>query len=440
MTIASTLSSTRRGAVPTGMLFVTGISLIAAVDAGFRGVLPESLCLLLPALSASAGMGLALYLFRERGTSRNALRPHQIGRGDWSDHEELQPDVVTASKDCAIHDIVGKAPVISEKTSVQRAVVELGHYPAFTDILSKQMTAVTELSEEAAGSILSNLTKADSNITSLLNFIQQSGSNDQVGRVITQIESQMEGCRRLLERFAARQLHNAQLGLQHGSKIAADTNSLLDTLIKVTGISRQTTMLSFNVSIEAARVSEASQGFSIIAIEIRKLASEVQILSRDMHARVEALVQSVTVDLPELAKQRERAEGDAIVNISETLNTLGDNLIALIKHQRDILQKVESESESIARPIMDIMGSIQFQDIIRQQLGQLDHMAETVSEHIKSIGVMLANSGDAMGEETLLQKLDGMFDSYVMARQRETHMSARGQTVENAAELAVELF
>jgi methyl-accepting chemotaxis protein len=436
MTVASTLCSAPRGAAPRTMLFLTGISFIAVVDAIFRAVLPESLSMLLPALTASAGMGLAWCLFKERLTfTGNALHPHQGGGGVWNDHAAAPPDVRQTTDDRAIHDNSSAADML-QNASIQRAVAELGHYPAFTYILNKQMNAVTELSEEAAGSILSNLTDADSKITSLLNFIRQSGSNDQVERVITQIESQMEGCRHLLERFAARQLENSRLGRQHGSKIAADTKSVLETLVKVTGISRQTTMLSFNVSIEAARVDEASKGFSVIALEIRKLASEVQSLSKDMHVRVEALVQSVSVDLPELAKQRERAEGD----ISETLDGLGDNLVALIKHQRDILQKVENEGGSIARPIMEIMGSIQFQDIIRQQLGQLDHMAETVNSHIKSIGMMLADARDEIGEETLSQKLDGMYDNYVMARQRETHMAARGQSVEKAAGSPIELF
>jgi methyl-accepting chemotaxis protein len=441
VTEVSTPSLALRGALPRAMLFIAGVSSIAAVDAMLRAVLSENLYQLLPALSTCAGAGLAWYLAGTRGTSaRNAPNPLQDDGETRSDHAVVQANVVAAGDDRAIRDDFAAIPDARQNAGVRRAVMELGHYQAFTYILNKQMNSVTELSEEAAGSILSNLTSADGKITSLLDFIQQSGSNDLVGRVITQIESQMEDCRQLLQRFAARQSDNAELGLQQGSKIVENTNSVLDILGKVSGISRQTTMISFNVSIEAERVGEASKGFAIIALEIRKLASEVQTLSRDMHVRVQALMQSVTVDLPELAKQRERAEGEAITNITEALDGLGGNLIALITHQRNILQKVESEGESIARPILDIMGRIQFQDIIRQQLGQLDQMAEMVSEHIKSVGMMLADPEDAMGEETLSQKIDGMFDSYVMARQRDTHMAARGQSIEQAAGSLIELF
>jgi methyl-accepting chemotaxis protein len=57
--------------------------------------------------------------------------------------------------------------------------------------------------------------------------------------------------------------------------------------------------------------------------------------------------------------------------------------VTLVTHQRDTLSKVESENESIAHPVMDAMGNIQFQDIVRQQLKQLISMAEMVSDHMQ---------------------------------------------------------
>jgi hypothetical protein len=97
-------------------------------------------------------------------------------------------------------------------------------------------------------------------------------------------------------------------------------------------------MLSFNVSIEAARSGDASNGFAVIAFEIRKLASEVQTLSRDMHARVEQLMHSVTVDLENLEKQREVAGHDAIANVIRMLGGLSGSLSKLTAHERDIAE------------------------------------------------------------------------------------------------------
>ena len=64
---------------------------------------------------------------------------------------------------------------------------------------------------------------------------------------------------------------------------------------------------------------------------------------------------------------------------------MSDDLKTLIGHQRDTLSKVESENESISHTLIDAIGSIQFQDIIRQQLEQLISMAEMVSDHMRTV-------------------------------------------------------
>ena len=151
-------------------------------------------------------------------------------------------------------------------------------------------------------------------------------------------------------------------------------------------------------------------------------------------------MRTVTVDLEEQTNQRELLEHEAIADITDTLGALTDNLTTVISHQRDVLQKVETEGAAIARPIMDIMGSIQFQDIIRQQLEQLDRMAGMVGEHFGSIGAMLENGRDDDGVGTLSTRLDEMYGGYVMAGQRETHMAARGEEVAGQTGSLIEMF
>jgi hypothetical protein len=178
----------------------------------------------------------------------------------------------------------------------------------------------------------------------------------------------------------------------------------------------------------------------VIALEIRKLASEVQILSSDMHVRVERLMRSVTVDCAEFEKQRELAEHEAIANVIRVLNELSSSQSQLTMHERKILQKVGDESASIAAPIMDAMGSVQFQDIIRQQLGQLKLMSDAVGEQFESVGAMLVSPDAEMDETTLSERLDEMFSGYVMADQRETHVASWGKQLQKEPIAEIELF
>src|ERR1700675_172156 len=146
------------------------------------------------------------------------------------------------------------------------------------------MLAVTELSETTAASILKNLTGVDVQITALLNFLRQSGSNEQVAKIVTMIESQRQGCRELLDQFADRQMGDTGLGFERRSKIGEETVGVLTALEGVNGIARQTKILSFNVSIEGARAGDAGRGLSIIATEIRTRVGSAEAVHRHRYA------------------------------------------------------------------------------------------------------------------------------------------------------------
>jgi methyl-accepting chemotaxis protein len=405
---------------------------LAVADALVRPLVPAEVSVLFPALEMAAAIGLLWHFMRKLLAEPGP---------DHGAYCTLVPDeVYDAAERCRICRAAVANAFVNRDAANARAVAELGQYPTFLYMLHAQMNSVTSLSEEAASSMLTNLSNVDEKITTLLNFIRKSQSNDSVATLTAMIESQMMNCRDTLQRLDTQQQNEIEAGSRQRARIGAETDDVLGVVERVNGIARQTMMLSFNVSIEAARAGDASKGFAVIALEIRKLASEVQILSRDMHARVQQLMRSVTVDLEDFEKQREAAEHDAIANVMRTLSELGGSLGKLTAHEREILRKVEDESEAIAGPIMDVMGSIQFQDIIRQQLGQLELMSDAVGDHIKSVGAMLESPDVKMDKATLSERLDQMYSSYVMTGQRETHAAAQGRSMEKEPVAAIELF
>jgi methyl-accepting chemotaxis protein len=426
---------------------------IVAVDLLARRRLPQGISALWPALTFAAGIMVSRRPVGREHPEASAI-DNAKSRIDRAAVEleslsigalrPMAPDEAVDAEDRNSRNEGGEVLPFHAAAPTNAGVVyaseELGKYHLFTEILSKQMVSVSEISEEAAKNILANLTQIDGQNSALVGFIKQSGSNEQVAKVVALIESQMKGCQGLLERFVDTQQADAQDGAAQRARVVAETQSVLNLLESVDGIARQTRMLSFNASIEAAHAGESGRGFAVIGDEIRKLASEVQELSSAVRERVETLTRTITEDLQLESEQREQSEHDAVANIAKTLTALSDNLVTLVTHQRDTLSKVESENESIAQPVMDAMGNIQFQDIVRQQLKQLISMAEMVSDHMRTVGAALDEPRGDFSTTSLSQKLDGQFGSYVMERQFTTHRSAQGLAVTTEAVASIELF
>jgi methyl-accepting chemotaxis protein len=452
-TAMESIAQARRRTVFRAFGATVAATAIVAVDLLARRRLPEGISALLPALTFAAGIMVSRRpVGREHPEAsaidnakskidRAAVELENLSIGAL---RPMAPDDAMAAEDRNSRkedgEVLSFRAAASTNAGVEYASEELGKYHLFTEILSRQMVSVSEISEEAAKNILANLTQIDSQNSALVSFIKQSGSSEQVAKVVALIESQMTGCQVLLKRFVDRQQADAQDGAEQRSKVVAETQGVQNLLENVDAIARQTRMLSFNVSIEAAHAGDFGRGFSVIGDEIRKLASEVQELSKAVRERVETLTETITKNLQQESEQREQAEHDAVAKIAETLSALSGNLMTLVTHQRDTLSKVESENESIAQPVMDAMGNIQFQDIVRQQLKQLISMAEMVSDHMRTIGAALDEPRGDFSATSLSQKLDGQFGSYVMERQFTTHLSAQGQAVTTEAVASIELF
>lgn len=324
---------------------------------------------------------------------------------------------------------------------IELVSAQLGEYPAYTDLLALQLQSVTQVSQEAAEKLLQSLLEVDRRVTALMDFLQSAGSNDSSERILGRIEDQLSCCRQHLSNLSHQQEKAAGDAALFQDKLAEETESVLAVLNGVQRIARQTTMLSLNVSIEAARVGDLGKGFAVIAQEIRSLAGEVQLLADNVHQRVSGLMGSVHVDLREQARHRQDNETAAMSNVSDGLGLLTTNLMLLLQHQREVLGRIKAENEDIAEPIMSMMGSIQFQDIVRQQIEQVVSMAMEVKAHIGAVKEGLHDPATLPEIETLTVRLEKLFSTYVMREQRDIHGAVLGKgSAPEAAVASIELF
>ena len=71
---------------------------------------------------------------------------------------------------------------------------------------------------------------------------------------------------------------------------------------------------------------------------------------------------------------------------------------------------------------MDVMAGIQFQDITRQQIEQIQNALNRLNDHVIQMVEML-RSKDLSNAASLRDHIDQMYNNYVMKGQRDVHES-----------------
>jgi methyl-accepting chemotaxis protein len=134
----------------------------------------------------------------------------------------------------------------------------------------------------------------------------------------------------------------------------------------ITGIAKQTNLLSLNASIESARAGEAGRGFSVVATEIQKLAEE----STKSAQEIGSIISQITalsednIDFANKIQNAVREEENTLLSVNESFDTVIHKLqdavleISVIKDDAKIL---ETEKDNVLNE-METLSAISVQN------------------------------------------------------------------------------
>jgi hypothetical protein len=433
--------------LPWGAMTLAAFSAAAAIGIDLSHWGPPGSTSILAFGALLAGYRLAKEAAVENG--RPALPMEE--KGQRAALDRTVPAGEAASTSCISAEPLFATAVV-ERADFETIVTTFDGYPMYVDILNRQLRLISDTSSEAAEALLSDLSAVDRRLEALLDLIRQrqGQSEHRINEALCDIEQSLSAYKSLLDDFGARERtregREAEDAERFRRRIADETKDLLAALHDVRRIAKQTTMLSFNVSIEAARAGELGPGFSVIGMEIRTLAEEVQQLANNLHARVHALMTSINDSLLTQSETREKHHREAMERIASFLDGLSGNLARVLQQQvrgyhADLIKQMANENARLAEPIMAMMGSIQFQDIVRQQVEQLVEMSSAVGAHIATLRGRLDESGRSPPDErSLADLLDGLSSDYVTEEQRNVHrLASRGSAAVDGAP-RIELF
>lgn len=188
------------------------------------------------------------------------------------------------------------------------------------------------------------------------------------------------------------------------NELASNTKNITVILSKINEISEQTNLLALNASIEAARAGKAGLGFSVVADEIRKLASQSQNASNDIGVILSKVNGSIKSSL-DLSTKAQGTFSDEVSQVKETISTfseieksisqIGASMKAsiesmnLINKQKTTLNEnissIASVSEENTSTTQEVSASVVEQTSVNEEIFKLSQKLSTQSEELKNL-------------------------------------------------------
>lgn len=325
---------------------------------------------------------------------------------------------------------------------------ELSHVRNYNDVLCKQLDGIVQETEKAAYDIAERLQAIDAVVTRLDRFVSE--TTQASSALASSSEHDIESNKAMIARmesYVRNRIDEATRDQQRIEQIVAEAQGLGTLVQLIKAISSQTNLLALNAAIEAARAGEAGRGFAVVADEVRKLSTETDVAVNKINEGINGVAQSIRQQFQDkLAHSNVEAERNALTEISNQLSALGQGYQQLLDHDLNVLQNVREASGELASMFMDVLASVQFQDITRQQIEIVVRALRKLDDHAETLARRITASEEAGFTYTpLAEHLDQLYGSYVMDTQRVSHQQALHQPSSAAAKPAassakIELF
>ncbi len=135
-----------------------------------------------------------------------------------------------------------------------------------------------------------------------------------------------------------------------------ESQEIRDIVTLIRSISFQTSLLSLNAAIEAARAGQAGKGFAVVADEVKQLAGQVGAASEDIEAKVRSILGHVQASLDETKEIQSfaRAAGATINGSCQNFSSL----IGDFEQNDNRLQGITAAIEELSAANEEIHGKV----------------------------------------------------------------------------------
>lgn len=287
--------------------------------------------------------------------------------------------------------------------------------------VSPQLAFIVQDTDKAALHIVERVGSLAQTAHKLVDYLNkaQLGSNDMEQTMSARSESTSQVVERLSDR-----MHSDQEKIH---MLMESLHAMIGKVGVITEIAAKTNMLALNAAIEAARAGEAGRGFAVVAAEVRSLAKGTAAVAKEIGATMEDARKILGESSGHEHQKNAASDLLAAQEVLGTVRKVAEGYADMQQFYKTLMSVMMEYNTSLARDLADVLGDVQFQDVVRQTIERMEYVT---GKHIVLMEEMaeMIEKGDWSHAhmDAIHEQFEQLQEEYLQEERVHQHVDAEG--------------